>query len=145
MADARSADPAAAIPAAALPVEAAAGAGSRYSANTGSRFSGAEAASFPPAAASQPAAYGSPFETGLPATASPLTAPTATPPTGVPAAPGLLQPSAQPVRRPDPGYRPGGTSSYRPSRAILADDSAPASGDVRTAAYEEPSAGTIRQ
>ena len=145
MADARSADPAAAIPAAALPAEAAASAGSRYSTNTGSRFGGAEAASFPPATASQPAAYGSPFETGLPATATPLTSPPAASPTGVPTAPGLLQPSAQPVRRPDPGYRPGGTSSYRPSRAILADDSAPVSGDVRTATYEEPAAGTILQ
>jgi len=147
MADARSADPAAAIPAGALPAEAADGSGSRYSTNTGSRFSGAEAASFPPAAASQPAAYGSPLETGLPVSppASPFTPPPAASPTGVPAAPGLLQPSAQPVRRPDPVYRPGGTSSYRPSRTILADDSAPVSGDVRTAAFEEPAAGTIRQ
>lgn len=140
MADARAADPAAAIPAAALPAEAAAAAaGSRYSTNTSSRFGGAEAASFPPAPASQPSAYGSPLDTGLPA------APAESPYTAPPAAPGLLQPSAQPVRRPDPGYRPGGTSSYRPSRAILADDSAPVSGDVRTASFEEPTEGTIRQ
>ena len=147
MADARAADPAAAIPAAALPAEAAAAAGSRYSTSTSSRFGGTEAASFPPAPTSQPAAYGSPLDTGLPATPadSPYAAPPAASPAGVPAAPGLLQPSAQPVRRPDPGYRPGGTSSYRPSRAILADDSAPVPGDVRTASFEEPAAGTIRQ
>ena len=147
MADARAADPAAAIPAAALPAEAAATAGSRYSTSTSSRFGGTEAASFPPAPTSQPAAYGSPPDTGLPAVPadSPYTAPPAASPVGVPAAPGLLQPSAQPVRRPDPGYRPGGTSSYRPSRAILADDSAPVSGEVRTASFEEPAAGTIRQ
>ena len=147
MADARAADPAAAIPAAALPAEAAAAAGSRYSTSTSSRFGGTEAASFPPAPTSQPAAYGSPLDTGLPATPadSPYAAPPAASPAGVPAAPGLLQPSTQPVRRPDPGYRPGGTSRYRPSRAILADDSAPVSGDVRTASFEEPAAGTIRQ
>ena len=147
MADARSADPAAAIPAAALPAEAAAGAGSRYSTNTGSRFSGAEAASFPPAATSQPAAYGSLPDAGLPASppASPFAVPATPPAAGTPAAPGFLPPSAQPVRRPDPGYRPGGTSSYRPSRAILADDPSPASGGVRTASFEEPTAGTIRQ
>ena len=145
MADARAADPAAAIPAAALPAEAAAYGGSRYSGGSGSRFSGAEAASFSP-----PAAYSTPAETGYPAPAavSPFGAPPAVPPSAVPAAapatPGLLQPSAQPVRRPDPVYRPGGTSSYRPSRAILADDSAPQSPDVRTASYEEP-AVTIQQ
>jgi len=147
MADARSADPAAAIPAAALPAEAAAGPGSRYSTNTGSRFSGAEAASFPPAVTSQPAPYGSLPDAGLPASppASPFAAPAAAPPAGPPAAPGFLPPSGQPVRRPDPGYRPGGTSSYRPSRAILADDPSPVSGEVRTASFEEPTAGTIRQ
>ena len=147
MADSRGADPAAAIPAAALPAEAAAAAGSRYSTSTSSRFGGAEATSFPPAPTSQPAAYGSPLDTGLPAAPaeSPYAAPPAAAPVGVPAAPGLLQPSAQPVRRPDPGYRPGGTSSYRHSRAILADDSAPVSGDVRTASFEDPAAGTFRQ
>jgi hypothetical protein len=47
------------------------------------------------------------------------------------------------VRRPDSGWRPGGTSSYRPSGAILADDAPPAAGGVRTAAFDEPAA--IRQ
>ena len=149
MADARAADPAAAIPAAALPTEQPAYGNSRYSASTGSRFGGTEAASFSPAAAFPPASSAAPMESGFaaPAAASPLGAPATVSPPASPAssaAPGLLQPSAQPVRRPDPFYRPGGTSSYRPSRTILADDSAPAAAAVRTASYEEP-AGTIQQ
>lgn len=50
--------------------------------------------------------------------------------------PGSLTP---PQRRPDPGYRPGGTSSYRPNRAILADDPA-AETDVIPAAFQAPPA-----
>jgi len=146
MADARAADPAAAIPAAALPAEAAAYGGSRYSGGSASRFAGAESASFSPPAGAPAASYSSPIETGFPApaAASPFAAPPASLPSAVPAAPGLLQPSAQPVRRPDPVYRPGGTSSYRPSRTILADDAAPSPATVRTASYEEP-AVTIQQ
>jgi hypothetical protein len=149
MADARLADPAAALPAAALP---AAAAGGRYSSGTGSRFSGAaEPASFSPPPAAPAASYGAPSATAFPT--GPAT-PAPAGPAGLPAAaPGLLQPSmqppAQPVRRPDPFYRPGGTTSYRPSRALLADDSTPASAPatsaVRTAAYDEPLAGTIQQ
>ena len=144
MADARAVDPAAAIPAAALPVEQPAYGGSRYPTSTGSRFGSAEAASFSPAAGFPPASSAAPTEAGFlpPATAAPFGAPATVSPPASSAAPGLLQPSAQPVRRPDPGYRPGGTSSYRTSRTILADDSAPAA--VRTASYEEP-AGTIQR
>ena len=140
MADARAADPAAAIPAAALPVEQPASGGSRYAATTGSRFGGAEAASFSPAAATPPASYGAPAESrfAAPAATSPLGVPPSAAPASAPATPGLLQPPAQPVRRPDPGYRPGGTSSYRPSRTILADEAAPAA--VSTVSYEEPAA-----
>ena len=147
MADARAADPAAAIPAAALPAEQPAYGGSRYSASTGSRFGGTEAASFSPAAAFPPASPAASTEPGFaaPASAGALGAPASVSPPASTATPGLLQPSSQPVRRPDPGYRPGGTSSYRPSRTILADESAPAaSAAVRTASYEEP-AGTIQQ
>jgi len=146
MADARAADPAATIPAAALPVEAAAYGASRYSAGTGSSFSGGESASFPPSSATPQASYASPAEPGLPAPAavSPFAAPPASSPSPAPAAPGLLQPSAQPVRRPDPVYRPGNTSSYRPSRTILAEDAPPSPAAVRTASYEEP-AVTIQQ
>ncbi|MFM9198018.1 MAG: hypothetical protein ACKOWG_20215 [Planctomycetia bacterium] len=156
MADARFADPAAALPAAALP---AAAAGSRYSSGTGSRFSGAEAASFSPPSAAPAASYGMPSAGTPSATAFPTGPATQAPagpaglPAATPAAPGLLQPSmqppAQPVRRPDPFYRPGGTTSYRPSRSLLADESTPASAPaasaVRTAAYDEPLAGTIQQ
>ena len=146
MADARGSDPAAAIPAAALPVEAAAAyGGSRYSTARESRFSGAEPASFPATGSPPPASYGSPVEapsstspSAFPAIAPPAAAPPMSPPGTSP--PGLLEPGAQPVRRPDPVYRPGGTSSYRPSRAILAEDSAPASVAVRAASYEEPAA-----
>jgi hypothetical protein len=144
MADARAADPAAAVPAAALPVEQPAYGGSRYPTSTGSRFGSAEAASFSPAAGFPPASSAAPTEAGFPppAAAAPLGAPATVSPPASSAAPGLLQPSAQPVRRPDPGYRPGGTSSYRTSRTILADDSAPAA--VRMASYEE-STGTIQR
>ena len=145
MADARAADPAAAIPAAALPAEQPAYGVSRYSASNGSRFGAAEASSFAPAAATPPASYGTPADAGFaPATAAPFGAPPSASPPASQATPGLLQPSAQPVRRADPGYRPGGTSSYRPSRTILADESAPTSAAVRTASYEEP-VGTIQQ
>jgi hypothetical protein len=144
MADARAADPAAAVPAAALPVEQPAYGGSRYPTSTGSRFGSAEAASFSPAAGFPPASSAAPTEAGFPppAAAAPLGTPATVSPPASSAAPGLLQPSAQPVRRPDPGYRPGGTSSYRTSRTILADDSAPAA--VRMASYEE-SPGTIQR
>jgi hypothetical protein len=52
------------------------------------------------------------------------------PPAGLPAAP------STPTRRPDPGYRPGGTSSYRPSRTILADDAPADSSPVRQVSFE---------
>jgi len=142
LADSRASDPAAAIPAAALPVEPAAVGGSRYSSAAGSRFSaGGEAASFSPAVAVPPPAYDRPAESMLP----PAAPPAGVSPGVMPATPGLLQPSPGPVRRPDPGYRPGGTSSYRPSRVILADDAAPASNTVRTAAYEEAAGGSVLQ
>jgi hypothetical protein len=151
MADARAADPAAAIPAAALPVEQPAYGGARYSASNGSRFAGAS--SFEPAAAAPQAtntpAYTSPYATpaaagfAAPPAAAPMGVAPAVEPSVAPTTPGLLQPPVQPVRRPDPVYRPGGTSSYRPSRTILADESSPAAA-VRTASYEEPT-GTIQQ
>ena len=82
----------------------------------------------------------------LPAPLDPLP-PSATPaamPGGFAPPPAVVPPPAAPggpVRRPDPGYRPGGTSSYRPSRAILADDSPAAdAGGVRTVGFEAPAA-----
>jgi hypothetical protein len=105
----------------------------RYGQAAGSRF-GAPAAFEPPPAAPPAAA---PLE---PATAAPsATAPAVVPP---PAAPGNPLPGgiSPPQRRPDPGYRPGGTSSYRPSRTILAGDEPPAAG-VMPASFEAPPVG----
>ena len=100
---------------------------SRYQ-NAGSRFSGG--GSFQPAAepAFQPVA---PPTAAAPALDQFPAAPPASPATTLP---GALPP---PTRRPDPGYRPGGTSSYRPNRAILAEDDA-AGGSVQPVAYELP-------
>jgi hypothetical protein len=113
-------------------------ASSRYSSSTSSRFGGGlEPASSAPSSV-------------LPA--APLSPPPAAPPATSfvpsPAAPSMPQPlsppaqgtapSVPPQRRPDPGYRPGGTSSYRPARSILADDQPSPPAAVRTAAYEVP-------
>ena len=122
MADSRGADPYASPPPAAA--AAAAASASRYSSN-GSRFGGG-AHEPPPAAPSTPAM-----------------APPPAVPASTPATPASL-PSAPPVRRPDPGYRPGGTSSYRPSQAIIADDPTAAPAGVRTVSFEEPAAA-LRQ
>lgn len=151
---ATSAGPAAFAPPAstALPAEPVGQAAGRYATGSGSRFAGAAEAGLPLSAGgatvASPASYGRPDEALPPPSGTPYTgypgqaAPAAAPP-AQPATPGLLQPSGPPVRRPDSGWRPGGTSSYRPSGAILADDAPPATGGVRTAAFEEPAA--IRQ
>lgn len=164
MADSRFAAPAAPIaPLAAAPVGPAAMAppvaaplaaqpalaeGGRYGGSSASRFSGAGEPGFPSAASgpvASPASYGRPDES-LPAMSAPPSfvppSPAAAPSTPA-ATPGLLEPSGPPVRRPDPSWRPGGTSSYRPSRSILAEDAPPAADGVRTAAFEEPAA--VRQ
>jgi hypothetical protein len=72
-----------------------------------------------------------PAASALPASAGPAFAPAGA------QLPASATPPA-PARRPDPGYRPGGTSSYRPSRAILADDAAAHESGVRPAAFETP-------
>ncbi|MBM3955926.1 MAG: hypothetical protein FJ309_15155 [Planctomycetes bacterium] len=108
--------------------------GSRYAATTGSRFGGSPGASpapeaFTPAPSSVPAMA----PAAAPGVPEPAVAPAAVP-TGPP--PGLPASGTDPlrgIRRPDPGYRPGGTSSYQPGRVNLADAAAPA--DVRSAAY----------
>jgi hypothetical protein len=114
-----------------------AGGGGRYDANASSRFgTGAavdQSLTALPAANALPAALDP-----LPPAASPAAAPVGFPssPAAVPAP---STPGEGPVRRPDPGYRPGGTSSYRPSRAILAGDPpAGESGGVRTVGFETP-------
>lgn len=127
VADARGSE---AWPAAAAP---AVGAGdSRYGVSNGSRFSGGMSAM--PAAAA-------PVEAFTPAAPpAEMTPPAAAAPTGLPAAapaaaPAQLAPPT-PTRRPDAGYRPAGTSSYRPSRTILAGDSSGSPSAVQPASYE---------
>jgi hypothetical protein len=101
---------------------------SRYAG--GSRFSGGPAAAAPQ---------------GFPSAASPSTAvpaelqpPQSLPPMAPPSAPPAASPAA-PMRRPDPGYRPGGTSSYRPSRTSIA--AGPETGAVQPVSFTE--SGTV--
>ena len=69
-----------------------------------------------------------------PAAAPPAPFPTAPPAALPPANPdGLTSP---PVRRPDPVFRPGGTSSYRPAEQIFVDEQPVAPSAVRTASFE---------
>ncbi len=103
----------------------------RYGSTNGSRFS--TSSGYQPAAVSPAAA--SPAMDALPA-AVPMTIPDS-PPAPASALPGALSP---PTRRPDPGYRPGGTSSYRPNRAILADEEV-SEGPVMPVSYQLPASG----
>jgi hypothetical protein len=124
---------------------------SRYAAATGSRFGGGGQPPFqqPPA---NPEPLSTPGMGSISETAGPVPsaagpsidpAPTAVrPPASPPAAPaapaaaGDVLPGgiAPPRRRQDPGYRPGGTSSYRPNRAILAGEES--AGGVVPASFE---------
>ncbi len=111
-----------------------------------SRFGAGAAAVAPPAtsiaeppafpnnpAAPFPAAASPPPVSPAPASADPL--PTSPSGSSIPATP--------PRRRPDPGYRPGGTSSYRPSSSILVGgpNSDPA---VRAASFDAPAEPLVR-
>jgi hypothetical protein len=125
---------------------------SRYGAASGSRFSGAAPAPPPADFPAAPPIATQPIT--VPAAQVPITVPTqqapfAAPPSQAPAAmPAPLDsapvapPASQPLpagagsRRPDPGYRPGGTSSYRPSRAIFAGDAPPADSAVQPASFQ---------
>lgn len=131
VADARGADSWASPPAA----PPAATGDSRYGASTGSRFSGAAAPL--PQAAPAPASAFPPITPAAPAALPGAVDPLATPAVGPTAAPSSLAPPT-PTRRPDPGYRPGGTSSYRPSRTILAGDSPREPGAIQAVSYETP-------
>lgn len=111
------ATPPAQPPVAAQPMApAAAPTDSRYGAVTTSRFSAGTPATPPAEAVTQP--QWSP----TPPPAAPAAQPSAQIPPATPAPPadgslpGAIPP---PTRRPDPGYRPGGTSSYRPTRSLL--------------------------
>jgi hypothetical protein len=142
VADARGAEGWPAPPSPAAP---AATGDSRYQAATGSRFGGDSIPASPAFnAASTPPA---PLEP-LPAAAAPAAVPAASDfpaaPAAYPAGSSSLpaaaspSPSAPPARRPDPGYRPGGTSSYRPSKAILAGDEADVPAVVQPVGFESP-------
>lgn len=130
---------------------------SRYAAVPGSRFGGASFGGPPSAPPLEPAASALPSAAALPASAPPLSvspppaasplsaapSPAVAPPLpSTPALPGAPPPPATPAtappRRPDPGYRPAGTSSYRPTRAILVDSAPAAPSAVRTASFETP-------
>lgn len=125
--------------------------GTQYDAVGESRFSGSRftAAAAPPAAEafSAGAAPSAPIEPRLEPARDTALQPSVPPAALVPPAadPASSLPSTPPPprRRPDPGYRPGGTSSYRPNRAILVGEPVndPA---VRTAGFES-SADPLRQ
>ena len=135
--DARGSEPAAFAGAGAEAV------GSRYSTAGGSRFSGGTPEASYPAAA--PGGFGRPSE---PLTAAPSGEVGPAPGPGNPTTPALLPasgpaagqpagpPTGQPMRRPDPGYRPFNTSSYRPAKQLLADE-LPGPTPVRAASFEE--------
>ena len=127
-----------------------ASAGSRYDSANGSRFGGGGSAidqSLPPPAtaafpsAAMPAAL-EPLPAAPPSAVAPLAVPPSAP--GFPPPPAAGVPAAAPAsvpqpRRADPVYRPGGTSSYRPNRAILAADPPEVrAGDVRTVGFDAP-------
>ncbi len=115
---------------------------SRYSTSGASQFGSqpfAAAAAAAPAAFAASAPPPSPSD-ALPQAASAVGDPSAVPPqtsvNRLRAPSGSAGPSTPPARRPDPGYRPGGTSTYRPSQAIVgepADD-----GPVRQASFQSP-------
>lgn len=136
VADARGADSWAAAPAAASPMSG----DSRYATNPGSRFAGASVSPMPqtapataPAAAFPAITPAAPAAVAPPGSADPLAAPAV----GPTAAPSSLAPPT-PTRRADPGYRPGGTSSYRPSRTILAGDDGAEPTAIQPVSFEMP-------
>ena len=148
MADARVADSWAAAPAAAPPMSG----DSRYATSPGSRFAGASVSPMPqtaPITTSAPVTASAPITASAPAfpaitpaapaaVAPPGSAdPLAAPAVGPTAAPSSLAPPT-PTRRADPGYRPGGTSSYRPSRTILAGDDGAEPAAIQPVSFEMP-------
>lgn len=107
--------------------------GSSFGAAAGTAATPAAAVAAPPPSPSNPAS-------AFPAADSP--APFSTDP--LPSSPaGSSPPATPPRRRPDPGYRPGGTSSYRPSSSILVGgpNTDPA---VRAASFDTPSPPVVR-
>lgn len=139
VADARGAEswsPAPPAASAAPPATSAAG-DSRYGASVGSRFSGAAQPMNPPMTQPAPASAFPPITPAAPATLPASIDPLAAPAAGPATAPSSLAPPT-PTRRADPGYRPGGTSSYRPSRTILAGDATAEPGAIQPVSFEMP-------
>lgn len=101
-------------------------------------------ADVPPASAAALAPPAAAVWTGANDASAPVVAPPASFPAAPPAplAPAPLAPAnpdgltSPPVRRPDPVFRPGGTSSYRPAEQIFVDEQPVAPSAVRTASYE---------
>lgn len=127
-------------PASAPPATAAgsppAGIDARYGEANGSRF-GAPTSGFaaPPASGfAAPPAAAPPIAPIEPPPAVPAAAPAA----GGDVLPGAITP---PKRRPDPGYRPLGTSSFRPGKTILTGDEPAAPGVVPASFEAAPSGG----
>lgn len=100
----------------------------------GSGFGAAAAATAPPMApATEPPLSSNP--------ASAFPAPVSPPLPPAPA--GSSLPATPPRRRPDPGYRPGGTSSYQPSSSILVGGPS-ADPAVRAASFDTPAEPVVR-
>ena len=120
---------------------------SRYGDVNASRFGGTGFGSGAAADAPPMAPATEPPLSSNPASAFPAAAPSApisSPPVSVDPLPGSPSlPATPPRRRPDPGYRPGGTSSYRPSSSILvgAPSTDPA---VRAASFDTPAEPVVR-
>jgi hypothetical protein len=134
---------------------------SRYGDVNASRFGGSgfgagAAVTAPPMApamepplSSNPAAVAAPAPSG-PMSSSLQSAPLPVSPDSLPGSPSLPAtpsgsslPATPPRRRPDPGYRPGGTSSYRPSSSILVGEPT-AESAVRAASFDTPAEPVVR-
>jgi len=124
---------------------------SRYAEPGDSRFGGVQQPAEMPDLAVPPAARPAGFSAAeqqpqsFPgaAAAAPAVAAPASAPAALPAPPASAPPAASPMptRRPDPMYRPGGTSSYRPGKEILVGSNAGTEAAVRPVSFEAPVAG----
>lgn len=115
----------------------------RYGAGTGSRFGSAPDAFAPAQAidalpAAPPTSLAPLSAGGPPAAAQPATGFAPPPAATVPPTPAPAGTPPQPTRRPDRGYRPANTSSYRAGRSLLNDEPAPPGGDVQPASFAAP-------
>lgn len=121
------------------------GTDSRYGSGSGSRF-GSPPDALAPAQAIDALPTAPPASLTPSAAVAPAAAALAPPPATLMPPPAVAPPPAAapdgtppiPTRRPDRGYRPGGTSSYRPSRTLLADEPAPPDADVQPASFAAP-------